>query len=87
MSTDPKAQRLQHAIATVIRQQLAADDPPETRLTLQRLMDEGLSEAEALRLIGHIVVREVLMVLQEGRTFDRAQYIRRLRQLPTLPEE
>jgi hypothetical protein len=82
MPVDPKIERLHQAINTVIERQLAANDPPEMRLTLERLVKSGLAETEARTLIGHVVVKEVLQVLAAGKAFDQARYISRLQALP-----
>ncbi len=71
MRDSQKTARLQQAINAVIEQQLAANDPPEMRLTLARLIAQGLTDQEARILIGHVVVEEVLQVLAAGQAFDR----------------
>lgn len=81
MRDSQKAVRLQQAINAVIEQQLAANDPPEMRLTLAHLMAQGLTDKEARILIGHVVVEEVLQVLAAGQAFDPARYGRRLQEL------
>lgn len=85
MPVNPKIERLHQAINTVIERQLAADDPPEMRRTLERLIKSGLTETEARTLIGHVVVEEVLQVLAAGKAFDPARYVRRLLALPGHP--
>jgi hypothetical protein len=85
MPADPKIARLHQAISTVIDRQLAEDEPPEMRLTLERLIASGLAEAEARALIGHVVVEEVLQVIAAGKSFDRARYVSRLLALPARP--
>lgn len=85
MPVDPNTARLHQAINLVIERQLAANDPPETRLTLNRLVEGGMAEQAARTLIGHVVVEEVLQVLAAGRPFDPARYIGRLQALPDRP--
>ena len=85
MSLDQRTIRLQQAITEVINRQLATDDPPEMRLTLERLMAEGRSENEARTLIGHVVVEEVLRVVAAGQPFDDARYRERLKALVREP--
>lgn len=80
-------QRLRKAILEVISIQIRDNDPPETKLTLIRLLEHGFSEEEALRLIGYVVASEVFTVLQENRQFDKAKYIAALNDLPKLPWE
>ena len=48
-------QRLKRAIIEVVRAQLRENDPPETKQTLERLLQQGFTEQEALKLIGERV--------------------------------
>ena len=44
------------ALFEVIENQLQSNDPPETRETLDRLMSEGHTREEAMKLIGCALV-------------------------------
>lgn len=77
--------RLKNAIIGVVDQQLAANDPPETRLTLDRLVAEGFSLQEGKELIGNVVVNEFFTVVKAGKTFDLRRYVAALDLLPQLP--
>jgi len=48
----------------LVDNQLRADDPPETRLTLDRLVREGHSDGEAKRLIAVVVAVEIYETLK-----------------------
>ena len=78
-------QRLKSAIIEVVDNQVDANDPPEIRQTLVRLMTEGFSENEAKELIGNVVVVEVFEVLKAGKPFDIKRYAAALARLPELP--
>lgn len=78
-------QRLKSAIIEVVDNQLDANDPPEIRQTLDRLIAEGFSEDEAKELIGNVVVMEVFEVLKAGQPFDIKRYAAALARLPELP--
>lgn len=78
-------QRLKVAIIEVVEQQLEANDPPEIRETLVRLVEEGYSEQEGKELIGNVVVVELFEVLKENQPFDLQRYVAALRRLPELP--
>ncbi len=80
-------QQLRKAILEVINNQMRDNDPPETNQTFARLQKEGFSEEEALKLIGYVVASEVFTVLEESRSYDKAQYISALNALPKLPWE
>ena len=78
-------QRLQRAIIEVVENQIAANDPPEIKKTLVRLISEGFSMQDAKELIGNVVVVEVFEVLKVGKPFDINRYVAALNKLPELP--
>lgn len=78
-------QRLKKAIIEVIQAQVRDRQPPATKATLERLMADGFSEQEAMKLIGYVVATEVFAVLKEGRQYDEEKYVRALTALPLLP--
>lgn len=77
--------RLHQAVMEVIENQLRANDPPETRQTLQRLMGEGHSRQEAMNLIGTVVAVEVFNVMKHGEMFNLERFVTGLKGLPALP--
>jgi hypothetical protein len=77
--------RLKSAIIEVVENQLEANDPPEIKQTLDRLIFEGFSENEAKELIGNVVVMEVFEVVKAGNPFDIKRYAAALARLPELP--
>ncbi len=79
-------QILKEATLEVVDNQLAANDPPETKQTFDRLILEGYSESEAKCLIGTVVVSEVFEVLQAQEVFDEKRYVAALNKLPEIPE-
>lgn len=79
-------QRLKSAIIEVVENQINANDPPEIKQTLDRLISEGFSEIEAKELIGNVVVMEVFEVVKAGKPFDSMRYAAALARLPELPE-
>jgi hypothetical protein len=56
---------LQAAILEAVENQLADNDPPETRKTYERLIREGRSEKDAKKLIGCVVVAEIFSVRKQ----------------------
>jgi hypothetical protein len=78
---------LRNAIFEVIDNQVRAGDPPETALTLQRLMNEGYSEFQAKQLVGHAVVVEVIDAVKNKKPYNETRYVKNLRSLPLEPEE
>jgi hypothetical protein len=80
-------ERLRETIFEVIDSQINANDPPETELTLERLVSEGYSDFQAKQLIGHAVVIEVIDALKNKKPYNQERYIKNLRNLPKEPQE
>jgi len=72
------------ALKEALEAQIAANDPPETRLTLVRLLSEGLSEDEAWRWLSAVMLQEMSLIVRHNRPFDREGYVAALHQLPEL---
>jgi hypothetical protein len=80
---NPEAVRA--ALFEVIENQLQSNDPPETRETLDRLMSEGHTREEAMKLIGCALVSEIYDVLKTQAPYDNTRYVANLKRLPDLP--
>ena len=78
---------LRQAIMEVVENQLRDNDPPETGETLNRLMREGHSKADAKRLIGAVVAVEVYSILKFREQFNQPRFVAALRKLPELPSD
>ena len=75
----------QQAILEVVDNQVRENDPPETRETLTRLMEQGYSKVVARKLIGSVVAVEIYEVMKQGRPFNRERFVAALKNLPRLP--
>lgn len=75
------------AILDIVRNQLRDNEPPETKATFERLIGEGISEEEAIKLIGCAVTTEIFHILKYQEEFDAQRYIKNLKKLPQLPWE
>lgn len=84
MKTNP---HLKAAILQVVDNQIRANDPLETKRTLDRLLSEGHSEEEAKRLIGCIVSCEIFDLLKKQEEFNLERFVSALNALPELPWE
>lgn len=82
MKTNP---RLKAIIIEVVDNQLRANDPPETRSTLGRLIAEGHSENDAKELIACVVTSEIFGVMKNKEEFNHQRYVDALNKLPQLP--
>ena len=80
-----RAEHLRAILFEVIENQLRLNDPPETRLTLQRLMGDGCSREQALDLIARPLAAETFAVMRKVTEYCPDRYESRLRLLPETP--
>lgn len=78
---------LRAAILEAVENQITNDNPPETRLTYERLLREGISEDDAKVLIGSVVAVEIFEVVNRREPFNQERFVKALNRLPELPEE
>ena len=64
-----------------IEDQLAAKDPPEVAVTLDRLMGQGMSRHDAIHAIAAVFIELAFPVFQGREPFNTKRYIKRLRRL------
>ena len=74
-------QHLKKAILEVVENQLHANNPPEVRQTLNRLLAAGYSRKTAKEMIGSAVVSEIWSVLHEQQPYDHERYCAALNKL------
>jgi len=77
--------KLRDQIFKIIKNQITSNDPPETKITYDRLISLGYSEFETKKLIGQCVAVEIFTVIKEQKPFNEARYIKNLKQLPREP--
>ena len=70
-------------LSTVVNQ-IAENDPPEAKVTYERLKAQGLSEGQALQLIGLALKKEMKQMIAESRGFDNERYIALMKKLPDI---
>jgi hypothetical protein len=74
--------RLHAMVMEVVDSQIRELNPPETKQTFERLLEEGFTSLEARKLIGTVVVSEIFEVLQKREIFDQLRFVSALNQLP-----
>ena len=79
--------RLKAAFLEVVDNQLQANDPPETKQTLDRLIAQGISPEDAKIYIAQAVCVEVFNAMKHNKPSDQARYLRNLQRLPKEPQE
>jgi hypothetical protein len=76
---------LHAALMEMVNRQLAENDPPETRQTLERLLAEGYSPEYIRRMIGLLLATELTRGMVDQKPFNQKRYIESLRRLPEIP--
>jgi hypothetical protein len=84
--SEPENPKVMAEILHVVDNQRRDRTPPEVQETFERLLAEGYSEEETLRLIGVVLLWEMRTMMQEHKTFNQERYISWLKHLPELPE-
>jgi hypothetical protein len=78
---------LRRTLLNIVENQIRDGTPPETGVTLDRLMTEGFLREQALELIACVVSTEIYDVLKSGQPYDESRYLAGLRGLPQMPWE
>lgn len=73
-------------IFDLIKNQMSENNPPETNLTYNRLLNMGLSQFETKQLIGQCIAIEMTEILKNEEGFNVNRYIRNLSNLPNEPK-
>ncbi|QQE90993.1 hypothetical protein GKQ51_19970 [Azotobacter chroococcum] len=76
----------EQTLIEAIENQIAADDPPAAKATLNKLTLVGYEREESLHLMALVLAHEIAAMLREDRPFDSAWYAQALRALQELPE-
>jgi hypothetical protein len=76
---------LNKAIMKVVENQLRDGTPPEIKQTLDRLLNDGIEEPEAKRLIACVVATEIYNLLKFKQPYDHERFVQALHRLPKLP--
>lgn len=74
------------ALMQMVDRQIAENDPPETRETFERLLEQGYSPEYIRRMIGLLIAREHLEEMFRRTPFNTERFIGNLRRLPQVPE-
>ena len=73
--------RLKKLILEVVDNQLRDNDPPITKETFNRLVQEGCSKTKAKEMIGSALAIEIYDMLKENKPHDEERYARNLEAL------
>jgi hypothetical protein len=84
MKTNP---RLGALYVEVVENQIRDNDPPETRLTVERLKREGFTESDSKRLVATVIAAETFWIMKKQDEFNLKRFVYNLNRLPASPEE
>ncbi len=79
--------KLRDQIFEIIENQIRDNDPPETKLTFEKLRKEGNSKFVTKQLIGQCVAVELFRIMKFQESFNEERYIKNLLNLPKEPKE
>lgn len=78
---------VRNQILEIIDNQLEANDPPETKMTYDRLEKEGLNDYDIRQLIGQCVAVEIFNIIKFQQVFNQQRFVKNLNALPKSPVE
>ena len=78
---------MRQQIFTVIETQIKQNDPPETKITYDRLRKQGFDDYTSRQYIGQCVAVEIFSVMKYGEEFNKERFIKNLLKLPKEPFE
>lgn len=83
--TNPDPEIMRAAIFEIIENQMRDGTPPETKQTYDRLIADGHSHEDTMKMIGCVVTSEIFDVLKQGQPYNESRYVAALHALPELP--
>jgi hypothetical protein len=78
---------LKAAFLETVENQLADNDPPETRETFDRLVEQGITEADAKIYIAQALCIEVFDIMYAKKEYNMERYLKNLKGLPKEPKQ
>lgn len=76
---------LREQIFEIIKNQIKNNDPPETKITHDRLIKAGYNDFQTRQMIGQCLSIELFEVIKNGKPYNNARYIKNLKKLPKEP--
>ena len=76
---------LREQIFEIIKNQLRGNDPPETKVTYDRLRKQGFDDFQTRQMIGQCIAVELFEVIRFKKPYNNKRYIVNLKKLPTEP--
>lgn len=80
-------EKLREQIFDIIKNQLKNNDPPETKITYDRLRKKGFDDFQTKQMIGQCLAVELFDVLKNRTPYNNERFIKNLLALPKEPFE
>lgn len=77
--------KLREQIFEIIKNQIRDNDPPETKVTYDKLLKQGFDDFQTRQMIGQCLAIELFDVLKFGKPYNNERYIKNLKALPKEP--
>ena len=76
---------LRNAIFEIIKNQLKDNNPPETKITYDRLRNQGFDDSQTRQMIGQCISVELFQIMKTSEPYNNTRYIKNLKKLPKEP--
>ncbi|MBU2952002.1 hypothetical protein KO493_14975 [Tamlana agarivorans] len=80
-------EKIREQIFEIIKNQLRDNNPPEVKVTYNRLIKNGYDDFDTKQMIGQCVSVELFEVIKNQKPFNLERYIKNLKALPKEPFE
>jgi hypothetical protein len=80
-------EKIREGIIATINNQIKNNDPPETKITYDRLRKEGFDYFQSRQMIGQCLAIELFEIIKFRKPYDKNRYIKNLNLLPKEPFE
>jgi hypothetical protein len=78
---------IREQILITVENQIKQNNPPEVKITIDRLIEMGYSEEESKMFIGQCIAIEIFDVIKNEKEYNRERYLKNLENLPKNPFE
>ena len=78
---------LRSQIFEIVENQIKINNPPETKLTYERLSQLGYSDFQVKQMIRQCITVEIFEINKSGNPFNEKRYVSNLNKLPKEPFE
>lgn len=78
---------LREQVFEIVKNQLKENDPPEAKITYERLRQQGFDDFKIRQMIGQCLAVELFDVMKFGKPYNNDRYLKNLKALPKEPSD